>query len=165
MDLFYVIYYNQKKTKNMNEIVDIIKNNIIGALTNNKDVPDGKKDNVAHTAAESILDGLKNNLNLDNISDFKNLLSGSSSGQQNNSVQNSIQNNVVSALVQKVGLSNGVSSSIASTIVPLAFKALSGKLGDGSFDIKSLLGMFSGGDNKDDSKGEGILGKIGNLFN
>lgn len=148
----------------MNEIIDLIKNNVLGAISNNKEVSDDKKDSVVDIATDSILDGLKSKLSLDNISEIKNLFSGDSSSLQNNPIVNSIQGNVMSALMQKVGLSNGISSSIATTVVPLVIKALSGKVSGGNFDINSLVGMLTGGDSKQEAKSGGIMGKIGSLF-
>lgn len=149
----------------MSEIINLIKNNVLGAISNNENVSADKKDEVIKETTGSIIDGLKNNLSPENMSEIKNLFSGDSSAMHNNPITNNIQGNVISTLMQKVGLSDGISSSIASTVVPLVIKAISGKMNGDDFNISSFLNMISGNDKESGAKDSGIIGKITNLFN
>ncbi|MFV0537280.1 MAG: DUF937 domain-containing protein [Dysgonomonas sp.] len=142
-------------------ILDLIKDHALGAITNNADVPDDKKDAAVETTTSAIVDGLKNNLSLDNVSSLLGF-SGGESDSANNQTVNSIQTSVISSLSEKVGLSKEVAGSIASTVVPALLQLLSKKSGDAndSFNFDSLLKSFTGGS----GKGEGIQNTLGKLF-
>ena len=145
----------------LNGILDLIKDSALGAITNNADVPDDKKDAAVETTTNAIVDGIKNNLSLDSVSS---LLGGSDgdSNLANNQTINSIQTSVISSLSEKVGLSKEVASSIASAVVPALLQLLSKKSGDSNdaFSFDSLLKSFTG----DSQKGGGILSTLGKLF-
>ena len=143
-------------------ILDLIKDQALGAVTNNTDIPDDKKEAAVETTTSTIMDGLKNNLSFDNLSSLTGLLGGENSATSDNTMVNSLQTSVVSALSEKVGLSKEVAGSIASTVVPALLQLLSKKSGDtnDSFSFESLLESFTGGSGK---KG-GILGVLGKLF-
>lgn len=147
----------------MSEIMDLIKQNVLGFISNNDEVPADKKDDVVNETTNSILDGFKSNFNLNNISEIKNLFSGNNGAVEDNTITNNVQGNVISSLIQKVGLTKGTSETIASTVVPMVIKAISGKMTGGKFDVSSLLSLISG--SKSGSEGDsGILGKLGKLF-
>ncbi|GHV17683.1 hypothetical protein FACS1894169_13280 [Bacteroidia bacterium] len=143
-------------------ILDLIKDQALGAITNNANVPDDKKEAAIETTTNAIADGLKNNLSLDNVSSLLGLFSSGDSATTNNQTVNSIQTSVVSSLSEKVGLSKEVAGSIASAVVPALLQLLSKKSGDtnDSFNFESLLESFTGGS----GKGGGILGILGKLF-
>jgi hypothetical protein len=143
-------------------ILDLIKDQAMGAITNNANVPGDKKEAAIATTTSAIADGLKKNLSLDNVSSLLGLFSGGNSATSNNQTVNSIQTSVVSSLSEKVGLSKEVSGSIASAVVPALLQLLSKKSADtnDSFSFESLLKSFTGGS----SNGGGILGTLGKLF-
>lgn len=142
-------------------ILDLIKDQALGAITNNADIPDDKKEAAIETTTSAVADGLKNNLSLDNVSSLLGLSSGGDSASSNQTVS-SIQTSVVSSLSEKVGLSKEVAGSIATAVVPALLQLLSKKSGDAndSFNFESLLESFTGGS----SKGGGILSTLGKLF-
>ncbi len=144
----------------LNGILDLIKDSALGAITNNADVPDDKKDAAVETTTNAIVDGIKNNISLDSISSL--LGSDGNSDLANNQTVNSIQASVISSLSEKVGLSKEVAGSIASAVVPALLQLLSKKSGDSndSFSFDSLLKSFTG----DSQKGAGILNTLGKLF-
>lgn len=149
-------------------ILDLIKTQAQEAVAT-AGVPADKQDAAVETTASTIVDGLKENLSLDNVSSIMGLFSGdSSSSVANNSVINSIQGSVVSALSSKVGLSSDIANTIATTVVPALMGMLSQKSNDSgdSFDFGSLLQSFTGGKSgKSEKSGGGILGNIlGKLF-
>ncbi|MDR1706429.1 MAG: DUF937 domain-containing protein [Prevotella sp.] len=142
-------------------ILDLIKDQALGAITNNADVPDDKKSAAVETTTNAIVDGFKNNLSLDNVSSLLGL-SGDDSALTNNQTVNSIQTSVISSLSEKVGLSKEVAGSIAAAVVPALLQLLSKKSGDtnDSFSFDSLLQSFTGSS----QKGGGILSTLGKLF-
>lgn len=143
----------------LNGIVDLIKDQALGAI-NSAGVPDDKKDAAVETTTSTIIDGLKDNLSLDNLSSITGLLGGNSASLASNPMVSSIQNSVVSALSSKVGLSQGVANTIATTVVPALLGLLSKKSADSkdSFNFESLIESFTGG------QGGGLLGTLGKLF-
>jgi len=142
-------------------ILDLVKDQALGAITNNAGVPDNKKDAAVETTTNALVEGLKDQLSLDNISSIVGLFTENSSDAANNPMVTSLQSSVVSSLGEKVGLSKEVAGSIAATVVPALLKLLSKKSGDSndSFSLESLLESFTGGDNKG-----GLLGTLGKLF-
>lgn len=141
----------------LDEILKLVKNQALGAVSNNAGVPDDKKDAAVETTTSAVVDGLKNQLSFDNISSLTGLFTGGDAA--GHPVASSIQDNVVSSLSQKVGLSKEVAGSIASAVVPALLALLSKKSGDSndSFSFESLIKSFSGGNG-------GILGTLGKLF-
>lgn len=140
-------------------IIDLIKDHALGAI-NSAGVPEDKKDAALETTTSTIVDGLKDNLSLDNLSSITGLLGGNSASLASNPMVSSIQNSVVSALSTKVGLSQSVANTIATAIVPALLGLLSKKSADSkdSFSFESLIESFSG------RKGGGLLGTLGKLF-
>lgn len=142
-------------------ILDLIKDQAMGAITNNANVPADKKEAAVETTTDAIVDGIKNNISLDNITSL--LGFGGDSDSSSNQMVSSIQTSVVSSLSEKVGLSKEVAGSIAATVVPALLQLLSKKSGDSndSFSFESLLESFTGGSSQN---GGGILGSLGKLF-
>lgn len=146
-------------------ILDLIKDQALGAVTQ-AGVPADKQEAAVETTASSIVDGLKDQLSLDNISSIMSLFGGSSSSSSavaaSNPVVSSIQGTVVSSLSEKVGLSPAVANTIASTVVPALIGLLSKKSNDpgDSFDFGSLLQSFTGGGDSTGGFLGGILGKF-----
>lgn len=161
----------------LDNILNLVKDQVLPVVQNNNEIPEDKKNDVIETTASSFMDGLKDQLiSSGGISDMiGGLLGGSGSkGKSSNPLDNfgnsvmvsGIQSTVASALSSKVGLNSSLSKTIASAVVPLVFNMMKSKSNDSNsgFDLTSLLGMLAGGSNdkKDDS---GLLGKLGGLFN
>jgi len=142
----------------LDSIINLVKDEALGAISDNAGVPAEKKDAAVETTTSTIVDELKNQLTGGNISNVMNLF-GSSSGSSN-TLTNSLQSSVVSALSQKVGLSPAVANSIASAVIPAIMGLISKKHSDpnDSFDLGSLVKSFT-----DNSKG-GLLGALGSIF-
>jgi uncharacterized protein YidB (DUF937 family) len=150
-------------TSMLDGILDLIKDHAQGAVAN-AGVPADKQDAAVETTASTIVDGLKDNLSLDNVSSIMGLFGGdsSSSSVASNPIVNSIQASVVSALSSKVGLSPAIANTIASTVVPALMALLSKKSNDpnDSFDFGSLLQSFTGGNSGPGGVIGDILGKF-----
>ncbi len=142
-------------------ILDLVKDQALGAITNNANVPANKKEAAVETTTDAIVDGIKNNISLDNITSLLGI--GGDSDLSSNQMVSSIQTSVVSSLSEKVGLSKEVAGSIAAAVVPALLQLLSKKSGDSndSFSFDSLLESITGGSSQKDG---GILGSLGKLF-
>lgn len=143
----------------LDSIINLVKKEALGAITNNADIPADKKDAAVETTTSTIVDSFKDQLGSGNISNIMGLFSGDSGSSS--SFSNSIQSSVISALTEKVGLNKGIANTIASTVIPAVMAMISKKNNDSndSFSIESLVKSVSGGDN-----GGGILGTLGKLF-
>jgi len=151
----------------LENILELVKDQVLPAI-NKADIPEEKKQQAVDTTASTILDGLKDQLIPDNLSELMNLFgkgSGSSSFGSNVMVQ-TIQSSVVSALTQKVGLNSGIANTIAGVVVPAVVNMLSSKVEDSNepgFNLESLVKSLTGSDSGNDGKG-GLAGMLGSLF-
>lgn len=143
----------------LDEIIKLVKDEALGAVTNNTQVPADKKEAVVETTTSTIVNGLKEHFTPDNLSAITNLFSGASAGS--GSLVTSLQSSVVNALSEKVGLNKDVANSIASAVIPAIMNLFSNKTNDPNepgFNIESLIGAFGG------KSGGGILGMLGGLL-
>lgn len=145
----------------LDNIVNLVKDQVLSSITGgNVEIPADKKDAIVDTTTESLMDGLKSNFTLDNLSSLTSMFSGDNSATSNN-ITSGLQSNVVSALSEKVGLGKDLSSTIASTVIPAVISMFQQKTNDpndSTFSIESLMKMFGG------NNSSGILGALGSLF-
>lgn len=144
----------------LDDILKLVKQEVLPAITNNAEVPSDKKDAVIETTTSTIVDGLKKQFTPDNLSAITNLFSGDTSEGSN--IVSGLQSSVVNALSEKVGLNKDVANNIASAVIPAIIGLFSKKVNDPEdkgFNIESIIGALSGG------KGSsGLLGMLGGLF-
>lgn len=144
----------------LNEIINLVKEEALGAITNNTAIPADKKEAAVETTTSTIVDGLKEYFTPDNLSAITSLFSGGGSAGDSSMMSN-LQSSVVNALSEKVGLNKDVANSIASAVIPAIASLFSKKVNDPDdkgFNIESLMGAFGG------KGGGGILGALGGLF-
>lgn len=141
-------------------IIDLVKDQVLPAITNNSAIPTDKKEAAVETTTSTIVDGLKEHFTPDNLASITSLFSGSGSAGGGDIVSG-LQSSVVNALSEKVGLNKDIANSIASAVVPAIMSLFSQKVNDPNdkgFSIESIVGAFGG-------KGSGgILGALGGLF-
>ena len=139
-------------------IIDLVKDQALAAITNNAGVPADKKEAAVETTTSAVVNGLKDQLTPDNLSNILGIFSGGSASNSN--LTSGLQSSVVSALSEKVGLSPAVANSIASTVIPAIMGLISKKHNDSndSFSLESLVESVTG------KQGGGILGTLGGLF-
>lgn len=143
----------------LDNIINLVKEQALGAITGNAGVPAEKKDAAVDATTSSIVDGLKEHFTPDNLSALTSLFGGGASDAQG--ISASLQNSVVSALCEKVGLSKDVANGIASVVIPAVIGLFSKKTNDSNdseFSIESLVQAFNGGN------GGGIFDALGSLF-
>lgn len=138
-------------------IINLVKEQALGAITNNAAVPADKKDAAVEATTSSIVEGLKSQLTTDNISNLLGIFGGDSGSSE---ITGAIQKSVVSALSEKVGLNKDVAANIASAVIPAIMGLISKKNNDpnDSFHLESLVETVTG------KKSGGILGALSGLF-
>lgn len=144
----------------LDNIIQLVKDEALGVIANNAEVPGDKKEAVVETTTSTIVDGLKDHFTPDNLSAITSLFSGESPAGGSDIV-NSLQNSVVNALSEKVGLNRDVANSIASAVIPAIMNLFSNKANDPNdtgFNIESIIGAFGG------KSSGGILGMLGGLL-
>jgi len=149
----------------LDSILNIVKEKAMDVISNNSQIPEEKKEATVQTTTHALADGLKQNLNLDNLSGLSSLFGGGGLSSGNPIVSN-IQSTVVNALTQKVGLSPAIATTVASTVISAVMNVLSKKVNDPNdkgFNLESIVGAFTGG-NKSGSGGGDLLGSLGKLF-
>lgn len=140
-------------------IIDLVKDQVLPAITNNAEVPAEKKEAAVEATTSTIIDGLKEHFTPDNLSAITNLFTGGGS-TGGSDIVSGLQSSVVNALSEKVGLNKDTANSIASAVIPAITSLFSKKVNDPNnkeFSIESLMKAFSG-------KGGGIFGALGGLF-
>ncbi|SHF17978.1 DUF937 domain-containing protein [Dysgonomonas macrotermitis] len=144
----------------LDNIIKLVKEQALGAISGNAQVPADKQEAAVETTTTSIVDGLKDHFTPDNLSAITNLFSGGASDMEG--ISSSLQGSVVSALSEKVGLSKEVANSVASAVIPAVIGIFSKKANDpndSGFSVESLIKAFSGG-----KGGGGIFDALGSLF-
>ncbi len=154
----------------LDNILNIVKEKAMDVVTGSNAIPEEKKQQTVETTTHALADGLKQNLNIGNISQLASLFGGGSTPVENPMIT-SIKTNVVNALTQKVGLSQGIATTIATTVISAVMKTFSNKVNDPNekgFNLESLVEAFTGSNNTNaqtnQSDGGGLLGSLGKLF-
>ncbi len=84
----------------LNEILDLVKDQAMKAVTN-ANIPADKKEAAVETTTSTLVDELKNHLSADNLSSLSGFLKGGSDATAN-PLASTLQNSVISSLSQKV---------------------------------------------------------------
>jgi hypothetical protein len=153
----------------LDNILDLVKGQVLPAITGNANIPENQKNAVVETTASSLLEGLKDQLIPDNLNEVVNMFSGNSplSHFGNAAMVQGIQSTVTSALTSKLGLNSGIASTIAGVVVPAVMKMFTNKVADENepgFNVQSLIEALTGGKSNGKSSGGGLLDMIGGLF-
>ena len=155
----------------LDAILDLVKAPVSDAITKSKEIPAAKKEQAINSTTSAIAETLQNSMTPDNISQLTSLFGGGSKAAAgSNFLTDSITSTIVNVLGKKIGLSGPAATAVASAIIPMLMKVLTNKVSGGKgsgMDIGSLIGMFTGGNNK--SPGGNIagdvIGALGKLFN
>ncbi|MCC8019918.1 MAG: hypothetical protein LIO85_09130 [Rikenellaceae bacterium] len=162
----------------LENIISLVKDQVMDKLPEDADIPADKKNEVAKTTTTSIIEGLKNQMTPENISSLKSMLGGTAAREgdtaaiRENGITQGVESNVVSSLTSKTGLNAATATKIAALVVPavIAVFARRTKSGGGSgFDIGSLVSAFTGHGSSSSSStsggGSGIMDMVGKFFN
>ncbi len=153
----------------LDNILELVKDQVLPAIAGNNEIPAEKKDAAVETTTSSILEGLKDQLIPDNLTEVMNMFGGNSpvSNFGNSAMIQGVQSTVSSALTNKVGLNSTLATTIAATVVPAVISLFTKKVGDDNepgFNIESLIAAITGGKGGNSQSGGGILDMLGGLF-
>ena len=130
----------------LDQILEIGKNKAQGAIVENNAIDNQYNDAAIQTTAESIKEGLMQQLSGGNMKEVLNAFSSKTSNTDNPVVQQIIQ-----VLTQQLGgkfnLNNDTASGIASSLIPSVMDQLVKKVhdsNDSSIDLNGVLGSLTG---------------------
>ena len=149
----------------LDELFNLIKQNGQQAVVENSEVPNEHNEDVMQEAQSSIVDGLNNIKDPDQVNSlFESVQSGQA--ESNPAVQN-ISNNFAGNIMQKFGINGSTAASIASAIIPVVLAKMAnrgGQGGAGGLDLGGLLGSLTGGKlGGNTSSGGGLGGNLGSI--
>jgi len=153
----------------LDNVLELVKEQVLPAIVGNNQIPEEKKDAAVETTTSSILDGLKDQIVPDNLTEVMNLFGGNNpiSNFGNTAMVQGVQSTVASALTSKVGLNSTLATTIAATVVPAVIGLFSKKVADKNepgFNVQSLIEALTKGKGGDNKGGGGLLDMIGGLF-
>ena len=138
----------------LDEILNIAKSELGGKL-GNLGLTNDQVDKSVNIVGDTVKDGLKDEVQNNNLDGIMSLFNGKSKVDSNNPIVNKISSSAIQNITSKLGISSSVASTIVSAIVPFIISKISGKIGGDSDKILSgLTGLLGGGLN---------LGNLGNI--
>ncbi len=138
----------------LDEILKIAKSEFGGKLSG-LGLNQEQLDKSVNITGETVKDGLKEEVQKNNLDGIMALFSGKDTVDANNPIVNKISSNAIQNITSKLGISSSIASTLVNTIVPFMLSKISGKLGGGSENILSgLSGLLGGGLN---------LGSLGDI--
>lgn len=148
------------------ELFNLIKQNGQHAVVDNNEVPNEHNEAVMQEAQSSIVDGLSNMKEPDQVNSlFDSVRSGQT--ESNPAVQQ-ISNNFSGNIMQKFGINGSTATAIASAIIPVVLSKMANRGtqgGAGGLDLGGLIGSLTGsklgGGNA--SSGGGLGGNLGSM--
>ncbi|SKC03883.1 hypothetical protein [Dyadobacter psychrophilus] len=155
----------------LDELFNLIKQNGQQAVVENNEVPNEHNEAVMQEAQSSIVDGLSNIKEPDQVNSlFESVQNGQA--ESNPAVQQ-ISNNFTGNIMQKFGINGSTAASIASAIIPVVLAKMAnrgGQGGAGGLDLGGLLGSLTGGrfgggnlGGSSTSSGGGLGGNLGSM--
>lgn len=142
----------------LENLINLVKENAKQAIIDNPAIPNEQNEAACETAATSIFDSLKNMVGNGGLESVTQLFSNN--GENHSSAVNEISGNVAGELMNKFGLENSAANGIVQSLIPTVMGQLTSKTNDpndNSFDLKSIVGSLTGGEEG------GILGKLKGL--
>lgn len=130
----------------LQDVMNMVRETVSNAISGNQEVPEEKKGQVVETTTHAIADGLKRNMNMDNLKGIVSLFKGHDSTDKN-PITGNIETSVANALKEQVGLQPNTANSITASIVPMVISALAGRMNDPNdkeFDVQNLIRSFIG---------------------
>lgn len=152
------------------KLINLIKNQVRNVLSQDPEIPEGKREETVNATTGSLVDGLQQYMTPENIPAIASLLGKGTAaeyGFESSSMLSGIQSKIVSILTSKVGLKPQLAEKIAVSVIPAVTNFLSKETGDGkgSFNLGSLISSFRGGnDRSGQNSADGLMDKIGSLL-
>ncbi len=175
----------------LENFLQLVKDNANDDIINNIEIPNEKNEMAVNETANSLFEGLKQQVNGGNLQDVLQMFnSGGNLGTSGNPIMNNLTSGVAGKLMQKLGISNEAAMSVVSGILPKVMNSFVNKTNDpndssfnlgeiinsltggkaGGFDLSTIGYMISGNstdnttENKDQNELDGIGSILGKLF-
>src|SRR4051812_19736687 len=110
----------------LENLLSLVRENAGEAIINNPTIPSEYNEAAIQTTAQSILNGLQQQINGGNLEGLLTMFSGQATAT-NHPVINNVNQNVVSNLMARFGISNGSAGAIAASLVPVVMAKLVSK--------------------------------------
>lgn len=152
------------------KIISLIKEQVENVISQDSDIPAGKREETVDATTNSLMNGLKQYMTPENMPAIASLLGKGTAaeyGFESSSMLSGIQSKVVSILTSKVGLKPQLAEKIATSVIPAVMNFLSRETGNGKggFNLGSLVSSFAGsGDKSAGNSAGGIMSAVSNLF-
>lgn len=130
----------------LENLLSLVRENAGEAIINNPTIPNEYNEAAIQTTAQSILNGLQQQINGGNLEGLLTMFSGQTTGTHH-PVINNVNQNVVSNLMARFDISNGAAGAIASSLVPVVMSKLVSKSNDpddSSFNLPGMLSRLTG---------------------
>ncbi len=142
----------------LENLIQLVRENAGEAIINNSAIPNEKNEAAVETAASSIFDQLKGQLNQGGLESITNLFQGGGSTE----LINNISSGAAGDLMKKFGLDSNAAGGIVEKLIPVVMDKFVKKTNDpndSSFDLQGIIGSLTGG-----GQAGGILNTIKGLF-
>lgn len=142
----------------LENLIQLVRENAGEAIINNSAIPNEKNEAAVETAASSIFDQLKGQLNQGGLESITNLFQGGGSTE----LINNISSGTAGDLMKKFGLDSNAAGGIVEKLIPVVMDKFVKKTNDpndSSFDLQGIIGSLTGG-----GQAGGILNTIKGLF-
>lgn len=144
----------------IDQLAKLVQQNAGDSIVRNPAIPDQQNDAAIHDVAENIVGGLQSHASQGNTQDIMSMFQGGdSSTNPGNPVVSQLIGKVAGSLAAKFGVSPQTAQQIAASILPKVMGQFVNKTkdpNDHDFDLKDVLGKFTGNSNIGD-----VLGKLG----
>lgn len=137
------------------QIASLLTETAHKAVSNNPEIPQEQKAEVADETVKSITGSLQNAFSGGNMQDIAGMFSGSGSG--GGALAQGISGDLISNLTQKLGIGSGAAQSLGASIIPMLLEKVQSMFGGGGaagggFDISSMLSSLTSGGGLDQNK-------------
>jgi hypothetical protein len=132
----------------LENLMDLVKQHAGSSIIDNPAIPNEQNDAAISTAGNSIVDGLKNMISQGNMQDVINLFNHQGNNISNTPAAQQLSGGLIQNLMDKFGLDQNAASGISNNLLPQVLQKLVHKTNDpndSSFDIQSIIGNLTGG--------------------
>lgn len=135
----------------LENLLNLVKEYAQDNVVNNPAIPNEQNDAVVAEATHAVAGGLQNALANGQGAELLNLFKSSSSAEVMSSpVAQEIQGGFMDNITSKLGINKNVAMGLAATLIPIVISKLVKRTNDpanGNFDLGSILGSLTGGNN------------------
>ena len=133
----------------INDIINLVKEHAGDFIESETAIQPNQKQEAIETTANSLVEGLKNEVKLGNVGGLMGLLNNKEGiqGLLSNEVVINIMQHLSSALISKFNLDEGAASNISSKIIPQVIDVLTKRINDpndNTFDVQKIMSSFGG---------------------